>query len=162
MRKSAVKARQILPVKMVDGIQDAALVHVPGMVRLGIEALKKDPAPRQRISTEKVQNVARECVVDPRNYAKVSVKNGEVVASVAAIVDDQIFFERKQASVVQFYTTVPGEGVKLMRDFLGWARDQRKIKSIVFMLEMNADPRICRMLERMGLNSRMPTYVEWR
>ena len=156
------KVRQILPVEMVDGIQDAALVHVGGMVRLGIDALKASPAPRQRISGEKLQNIARECIVGPNDYAKVSVQNGVVVAAVCAVVDEQILFERKQASVIQFYTTAPGEGIKLIRDFLRWARAQRKIKSIVFMLEVDADPRICKMLERMGLSSRMPTYVEWR
>ena len=160
--KGLRKIPDIVPVPMCDGIQDAAMVHVPGMVNLGVRALKADPAPRQRISTEKLQNLAYECVIEPNNYAKVSVINGEVVASVCALVQEQMLFERKQATVVQFFTVAPGEGVKLIRDFLRWARPQRKIKSIVFVIEANADERIVTMLGRMGLASRMPVCVEWK
>jgi len=156
------KAINIVPVEMADGIQNAALVHVGGMVRLGVDALKKDPAPRQRISTEKLTNLARTCIVDPNHYAKVSVVGLEVVASVCAIVDDQMLYERKQATVVQFYTIAPGEGVKLLRDFMRWCREQRKIKSIVVLVEHGADPRIGRLLERLGLKSQCPVYAEWR
>ncbi len=163
MKVGALKeVKPLMPVEMIDGIQEAAPTHVPGMVALGKQALQENPAPRQRISYEKLTNLARECIASPNNYAKVSVKDGEVVASVCAIVDEQMLYERKQATVVQFYTKAAGEGMKLIRDFLKWARAQRKIKSIVFMVEFGADPRIKNLLERLGLACDSPVLVEWR
>lgn len=146
----------------MDGIRLATMSDVPDLVRLGVIALKRDLPEGMRISTEKVQDLARECVYNTLNYATVSEKNGEVVAAVCAIVHPLMVYERHQASVVQFYTTTPGEGVKLLRHFLKWARSLPKIKAIVFTLEMGADPRIGQLLERMGLEGILPVYVEYK
>ena len=145
-----------------DGLQQARAPHIPGIVKLAHEALKADPIKGQLIDWEKIQRTAQECVLDSINYAGVSVMDGEVVAAVCALIIDQPVFERKMASVAQFYTKVPGEGEKVIREFLRWARGLRKIKSIVFTLENGADPRIRLLLQRMGLRSEMTTMVEWR
>lgn len=143
-------------------IQEATYHEVPGIVALGITALKADPIPNQRISTEKIQNIARQCVSSEQHYAWVSVIDDEVVAALCAMVQPQMVYERLMASVVQFYTIEPGEGEKLMRHFLDWRRERkRRIKMVAFTLECGADPRIGKLLERMGLTQTMPVYVEW-
>lgn len=146
----------------LDGVRLATTADVPDLVRLGLTALKENPVEGMRISTEKLQDLARECVYNVHNYAIVSVVNGEVVAAVCALVHPMMVYERHQATVVQFYTTVPGEGIKLLRAFLKWARSLPKIKAIVFTLEMGASPRIGQLLEHMGLKGTLPVYVEWR
>lgn len=143
-------------------IQTAESHHIPGMVKLGIKALTEDPIPNQRISTEKLQKLAENCVLVAHNYAIVSEQDGEVVASLCALVDEQLVYTRRAANVVQFYTTVPGEGEKLIRTFLEWARGQRRIKCICFTLEAGADPRIGKLLERMGLTLQLPVFAEWK
>jgi hypothetical protein len=147
---------------LVDGIHLAESKHIPGLVKLAVNALTADPIPNQRISVNRLQGLAETCVLIDYNYSIVSVKNGEVVAALSALVHDQLVYERKMATVVQFYTLTPGEGVKLIREFLRWARSLRKIKAIAFTLERGADPRIGSLLSKLGLNSEMPVYVEWR
>jgi len=44
---------------------------------------------------------------------------------------------------------------------LEWA-EKPGIKAVVFMLEGNADPRIIKLLERMGFTEKMPVLVKWR
>jgi len=144
------------------GIFEAKSIHISGIVALGRKALEDDPAPNQTISQERLYALAKDCVLNKTHYSWVCVKDGEVVSALCALVIDQTVYERKMASVVQFYTIEAGEGEKLMRHFLAWARPQRKIKSIVFMLEVGADPRIGHLLSRMGLEESMPTFIEWR
>ena len=144
------------------GVREATSTDVPDLVRLGQMALRADPAPKARISTQKLQDLARACVGDTNNYSWVSEIDGEVVAGLCALVHEQLVYERKQASVVQFYTTRPGEGIKLIRHFLKWARAQRKIKCIVFSIETNADPRIQVLLRRLGMKYSVPMCVEWK
>lgn len=149
--------------KLETGIRMARQSDVPAIVRLGIDALKSLPAPNQRISTEKLQELARDCVFMPQNFAWVAVKDSEVVGAVCALVQDQAVYERKAAVVVQFWCPEHGEGIKLIREFLAWARPQRRIKAIIFTLEAGADPRIGSLLERVGLaKQEIPVYVEWR
>jgi hypothetical protein len=151
-------AQQIQP----DGIREAHMGDLIEMIALGVEALKADPAPGQRISYDRIRSLATECIFKPTNFAWVSVCNGEVVAALCALQHPQVVYERNQASVVQFYSKKPGEGVKLIREFLRWARSRRSIKLISFVLEQGADPRISRLLGRMGLDVEQPICCEWR
>jgi hypothetical protein len=123
-------------------------------------ALRENAYPGLRIDPGKVRQTARECVTGAGNFCWVSEIDGEVVASVAAVVHDLTFYERKQASVIQFYSVQPGEGIKLMRIFLEWARKRPAIKLIAFTLEAQADPRIGKLLKRLGLSHELPVYME--
>jgi len=149
--------RQVAP----DGIRKATTRDIPAIVRLGKQALREDPIPNTVISTAKLQATAWECVHSTTNYSWVAEVDGEVVAAVCALLQPQQVYERMQATVVQFYTTVPGWGEKLIRHFLEWA-EKPGIKAVVFMLEGNADPRIIKLLERMGFTEKMPVLVKWR
>lgn len=135
---------------------------IPAITALGIEALEKDAFPSMVIAPDKVEAMALECVSSASNFAWVAEENGKVVAAVSALVHELMFYERKQASVVQFYTTYPGAGIKLIREFLRWARSRRVIKMICFTLEVDADPRIGKMMKRLGLKEELPVWMELR
>jgi len=143
-------------------IRPATPSDIPAITSLGLEALMNDPYPNLVISPEKVEKMAIECVSAATNFCWVAEEDGEVVAAVSALVHDMMFYERKQATVVQFYTRKSGAGIKLIREFLGWARGRRVIKMICFTLECNADPRIGKLLRRLGLSEALPVYMELR
>ena len=86
--------------------------------------------------------------------------DGAIVGSVLAIVTPIMFYERKQATVVQFYCKAPGYGVKLLRQLLAWCQGRRIIRMVVFTLEVRADPRIGKLLRRLGLTSELPVYMK--
>ena len=143
-------------------IRKADYADVPHIVRLGIDGLNAYPAKGQRIDTEKLQHIARTCVANERHFAWVAEHEGQVVGALCAVVVDQDVFQRKIASCVQFWCPQAGEGIKLMREFMGWARPQRKVKAIMFSMEAGADPRIGDLLERLGCEmQRHPLYIEW-
>lgn len=121
-----------------------------------------DPYPNLVIDKEKVRAMAIECVSSSSNFSWVTEIDGKVVAAVSAFVSDMMFYERKQANVVQFYSTVPNAGLPLIREFLRWARSRRIIKMICFTLECKADPRIGTLLSKLGLKSELPVYLEMR
>lgn len=143
-------------------IRVASPADIPAITSLGLEALQSDPFEGLVISPEKVEEMARECVSSATNFSWVAEEDGEVVGAVSALVHPMMFYERKQATVVQFYTRRNGAGIKLIREFLGWARGRRVIKMICFTLECNADPRIGKLLKRLGLNEALPVYMELR
>ena len=135
---------------------------IPGILDLGMEALKNDPYEGLVISRDRMFEVARTCVSGAAHFAWIGEQDGKVVAAVLALVGPMSFYERSQATVVQFYSKAPGEGIKLMREFLRWARGRRNIKAIMFTLEHRADPRIGKLLTRLGLKVELPIYMEVR
>lgn len=135
---------------------------IDGVTRLGLEALQRDPYPTLRIDASKVREMARLVISGAGNYCHVAEKDGKVVAAVSALIQPCMFYERQQANVVQFYTREPGAGLPLIRDFLRWARSRPAIKLIVFTLEVRADPRIGKLMKRLGLDAELPVWMEAR
>jgi hypothetical protein len=138
----------------------ATLSDIPAIISLGVEALELDPYPNLVISEEKMRVLAVECISSAANFAWVAEIDSKVVASVGAFVQEMMVFERKSATVVQFYTREPGAGLPLIREFLRWVRARRAIKMTCFTLEREADPRIGLMLKRLGLSMALPVYME--
>lgn len=143
-------------------IRKATSSDIPRIVELGIEALNQGAYPNLVISREKVEAMARECVSSSQNFAWVAEKDGNVVAAVCGFVTECLFYERKQFNICQFWSRTPGEGIKLIRQALRWARSRPAIKMIIFTLEADADPRIGLMLSRLGLKISLPVYIETR
>ena len=143
-------------------IRSATPSDLKSVVRLGIQGLESTGYKHMIIDRDKVEKVAIECISSPTNFCWVAEHDGEVVAAVSALVFDLMFYQRKQCNVVQFWSNYPGAGIKLIREFLKWARGRRAIKMIIFTLEANVDPRIGKLLKREGLVSEMPIYLEVR
>lgn len=143
-------------------IRKATPADIEGVAALGIEALEKNPYPNMVISRQKVMEMTKLCITGAQHFVWVSENDGVIDGSVGVFVHDCMFYERKQASVVQFYCKRPGEGVKLLRQFLTWARSRPIIKMIVFTLEYDVDPRIGKLLSRLGLKTALPVYMETR
>lgn len=129
------------------------------IVDLGIEALEKSDHPDMVISRARVEEVARQCVTSPANFAWVAERDGEVGGSVCAIVHPCMFYDRMQATVVQYYSKIPGDGEKLIRELIRWWRSRPVLKMLIFTLEYDTDPRVGDLLGRMGLCREQPAYV---
>jgi hypothetical protein len=143
-------------------IRRAVPSDIQAIVELGIEALNKGAYKNMVVSRTKVEEMARLCVASPANFAFVAERDGVVGGAVCGFVNECLFYERKQLSIVQFYCRIPGEGIKLIREVLRWARGRPAIKLIVFSMEHDADPRIGLLLKRLGLWMALPTFIETR
>jgi hypothetical protein len=143
-------------------IRKAAPADIKSIFNLGIEALENDAYDKLVIDREKTFIMARECVSSANNFAWVAENDGVIGGAVLALVHPNMFYERSCATVVMFYCKLPGEGVRLIREFLQWSRKRPIIKLIQFTLERNADPRIGVLLKRLGLNTALPVYFEVR
>lgn len=143
-------------------IRPATPWDIKGIVALGIEALETDPYEGLVISRARVEDAARECISGSNHFAWVCEQDGEIVGSVCAFAIPMMFYERFQLSVVQFICKAPGEGIKMIREMIRWADGRPAIKSIVFTLEHKADPRIGKLLRRLGFEAELPVYMRIR
>lgn len=143
-------------------IRKAKPSDLAAIVDLGLEGMATGAYPGLVVSRAKLEDVARQCVSAAQNFCWVAERDGKVCAAVSAIVHECVFHTHKQMSIVQFYSRAPGEGIKLMREALRWGRSRPTIKVITFTLEVDADPRIGKLLSRLGLNAKLPVYSETR
>ena len=141
-------------------IRRATPSDIKGILALGLASLEKDAYENLVICPEKMELLAKECVSATCNFAWVAEKDGEITGAVCAIVTDMLFYERKQATVLQFFCNQPGEGVKLLREFMKWCEARPAIKMACFTLEYKVDPRIGLVLKRLGLKQELPVYLK--
>lgn len=136
----------------------ATLSDVPAIVELAVEAVSRQPWPVV-ISRESMTETATNLIKSNAHFAWVAEQDGEVVAAVLAAAQDSFWHERLAASVVMFYTRRPNAGIGLLREFARWVKGRTAIKMAIFSLEPDADPRIGKLLQRLGFGISTPQYV---
>ncbi len=127
---------------------------------LAIEALNSNPYPGLVISSTKIFSLAIECISSASHFSMIAEEDGKIVGAVGALVHPMMMYEKSQATVVQFYCKSPGNGVKLLRELIKWVDSRAVIKMVCFTLEYRADPRIGKLLKRLGLDEELPVYMK--
>jgi len=161
MRRAIALNYVIEQVDAATCIRRAVPDDIRGVAQLGIEALQKNGYEELVIDAQKVYNVAQEVITGAGNFCLVAVRHGKIVGAVSALIQEQLFYQRKVANVVQFYCTEPGLGVKLIREFLRWVESRPAIKSVMFCLEVHADPRVATLLRRLGMRNEFPVMAKF-
>jgi hypothetical protein len=143
-------------------IRHATPRDIKAVAGLGLEALEVNPIPNFVISKERVLEATTAVISDAGSYcAVVEDDDGTIVGAVSALVHDMMFYERRQASVLQFYCKKPGWGIKLLRDFGRWCEKRRVIKMVTFTLDGYTDKRVPILLERLGYQPDLPVYLRF-
>lgn len=139
-------------------IRQACVADIPAIVDLAVESVGHDPLP-VRVDRDGMSDTARELIASNAHFAWVAEVDGKVVGAVGAATQPGFWFERSQSSVLMFYSTHPGAGIALLRQYAKWVKSRPAIKMAVFSLERSADPRIGRLLQRLGFGMLNPQYT---
>lgn len=132
-------------------IRPATPADIAAIVDIAVESVSQDPLP-VKIDRDSMADTAKEAIAGNSHFLWVSEVDGEVVAAVCAMAERSFWYERQQCSVLLYYTRVPGEGLKLLRELARWVKSRPVIKVAVMELEPNTDPRLIRFLSRIGFS----------
>ena len=132
-------------------IRPATLADVSAVVDIAVESVSQDPLP-VKIDRDAMADTVKEAIAGASHFIWVSEIDGEVVAAVGAMSERSFWYERNQCSVMLYYTRVPGEGLKLLRELARWIKSRPVIKVAVMELEPATDPRLIRFLQRIGFS----------
>jgi len=132
-------------------IRPATLSDIAAIADIAVESVSIDPLP-VRVDPDSIKDTIKEAVSSNQHFVWVSEIDGKVVAAVGAMSERSFWYERQQCSVMLYYTRVPGEGIKLLRELGRWIKSRPVIKVAVMELEPNADPRLINFLGRIGFS----------
>ena len=128
----------------------ATTADIPAIVEIAVESVSNDPLP-VRIDRDAMRETAIACLA-PNHFCWVCEDEGRVVSAMAACTQASFWFERQSCSVLLYYTTKPGRGIGLIREFARWVKGRPAIKVAIFELEPGADPRLVKLLRRLGFS----------
>lgn len=129
-------------------IRRATHSDISAIVDLAVESVSINPIPVV-IDREAMRAQAIECMA-PQNYLRVVERDGEVVGAWAAVTHPSFWHERRVCSVLLHYARMPGAWVQMARDFHRWVESRPVIRVAVMELEPESDPRMVRLLKRIG------------
>jgi hypothetical protein len=122
---------------------------IPAVIELAIESVSKNPLP---VTVDRAAMLDMgKTLMNPAHFAWLAEDDdGNIVASVAALVQQGFWFSRLQCSVLLYYSRVPGAGLPLLRELARWVKSRSGIKLAIIELEPDADPRLIKFLKRLG------------
>ena len=99
---------------------------------------------------QKMKDLIVESISAPSHFAMVDEVDGRIEAVVIAMVGDNIWAQRKFANVMLWWSNKPGSGIKLLRLFRDWVLARRAIRIAGFAPDIDLDPRVYAVFERLG------------
>ena len=98
---------------------------------------------------------------NPAHFVWVGETDGKVTSCVGAQVGPGFWYRGLQASVLLYFADTPGQGGFLIVKFARWVKSRSGIKLSVWECEPDTDPRLERLLRRLGFGRKSNnwTYV---
>lgn len=125
-----------------------------------IAGMRADLYPGLRVSREKVLAVVEHCQRSAADFHLVAFDAGRIVAAIAAIKHEMLWFERCEAHVIICRSVAPGAGFRLFAALRRWADEDMMVRRVVFPIEFHADPRQAEVLaRRYGFKQRADALV---
>lgn len=86
----------------------------------------------------------------PGGFHLLAFEGRRVVGMIAAVMNEQLWFERCAAYVIACRATVAGVGRRLIQALREWADAQFMVRTVIFPMEFHARPSMAKLLARWG------------
>ena len=114
--------------------------------------------PYLRINREKIYHVAN-ALLGKQNYFRVIEREGEVVAILAALTNENLWAEKRCSLPIIWWSKSPGCGVRLLRDYRKWVDSRPVLRFAAFYYQYHWDDRVGRLLELTGFAKEGGAYL---
>ena len=94
-----------------------------------------------------------------QHYFKVIEQDGQIVALLAALTNDNLWAEKKCSMPIAWWSDKPGAGRDLLRDYRDWVRSRPVLKFAAFTPQAAWDGRTNHLLIRAGFNQSGAAFV---
>lgn len=140
-------------------IRPAKQSDVDVIVELAVESVTTvDPLPL-KLDIYEMKATARGMIGNPTQFVWVAESGGKVVACVGVACSKGFWFKGWQASMLLFWSRVPGAGIALLREMARWIKGRPLIKLGIIECEPSIDPRSVRFLRRIGFSRQSTNLV---
>jgi hypothetical protein len=137
-----ITTRQI---EMEDGAQ----------VRIVAMTLAAEKYPELIPDIDKMHGLVRKARLDGSQFARVVGEIGDPRAALIALISSNTWAMRSHATVMLWYSQIPGAGAKLLREFRDWVHEHKNISAAGFHCDWEVtDERPLMLAERIGFKRR--------
>lgn len=138
-------------------IRPATLSDRNAVLALAYEQAEKYPLLRR--DAPKMNELFTDVVSAARHYGFVAEQNGEVKGVLLAFTVNNAWAQRQSCGVMLWVSKIPGAGAEMLRQFRDWIKSRRAIKVAGFAPDVDLDPRVWMLAERIGFQRHGGAYL---
>jgi hypothetical protein len=112
-------------------VRAATFDDVPQMVALGRQGHAKSDMARFAFDATGAKFMAGVCIRNDDHCAFVAEHAGDIVGLVLGMAQEYDYMKAQYATDILVYSARPGSGALLMRRFIKWALDERKVDRVM-------------------------------
>lgn len=137
-------------------IRPATLADQARILDLAME--QTELYPRLRPDPDKIRALIVDSISAPRHYAIV-VQQRKVDGVLLAFTSNNAWAQRQNCAVMLWVSKIPGAGAMMLRDFRDWMQGRRAIRVAGFAPDVELDPRVWILAERIGFERHGGAYL---
>ena len=143
-------------------IREATVNDAPAIWRLAQEVHSTAYYSSIPLSEQKCKRLISMMIGSPTQFAWLAERGGEIQGVLLGGVDEILWSTKKEASDILFYVrnTAKGDGVRLARQFIGWARNIPSVYLVGLSVSTGNPDEAERLYEGLGLRRLGGIYVE--
>ena len=115
--------------------------------------------PHLRFDMQKTRALVTDAISAARHYALVAEEDKVVKGALLAFTSDNAWAQRKNCAVMFWVSSIPGTGAAMLRQFRDWVKSRRAIKVAGFAPDIDVDPRVWSLAERIGFERHGGAYL---
>ncbi len=138
-------------------IRSATLADRDAILLMAREEAKRYP--RLKFDMQKTQALIIDAISAARHYALVAEENGVVKGALLAFTSDNVWAQRKNCAVMFWVSAIPGAGATMLRQFRDWVKSRRAIRVAGFAPDVDLDPRVWKLAEKIGFERHGGAYL---
>lgn len=139
-------------------IRPATLADLNRIVDIAMEASLMYP--RMRADKAKIKALGVDAISAARHYALVTERDdGYIDGVLIAFTTDNAWAQRQNAQVMLWVSRFPGSGAAMLRKFRDWVLSRRAIRVAGFAPDVDLDPRVLALAERIGFKRHGGAYL---
>ena len=138
-------------------IRPATLADLEAIIDIAMEQTLKYP--RMRAERRKVKELVIDAISAARHYALVVESGNRVQGALLGLTTNNAWAQRQNCAVLLWYSWIPGSGAAMLRKFRDWVKSRRAIKVAGFSPDVDLDPRIWKLVDRIGFKRHGGAYL---
>lgn len=112
-----------------------------------------------RPDREKIEVVLDVVIQGSQHFAMVVEEDGKIQGMLIALTSPNLWAQRSNCAVLVWGSNIPGQGAALLRRFKKWLKGRRGIRVAGFTPDLDTDPRVWDLVQRIGFEQHGGSYL---
>ncbi len=139
-------------------IRPASLADVDQLVDMAL--IWSNDYPHLKPDKDKIRRLVINAISSAKHYASVVVcDDGKLAGALVAFTVDNAWAQRQHAFIMFWVSYARGKGALMLRQFRDWVLSRRAIKVAGFAPDIDVDPRVWQLAERIGFKRHGGAYL---